>query len=214
MWPALIAGAAALGGSIWSAQSAKDEAKKNRDFQERMSSTSHQREVKDLVAAGIHPVAATRMGGASTPGGATAQVPDMGEAAGKAVGTGLAVRAAQAQVELLKAQANREDAQAGLARTQAADMQSTATGRYALLSSQLDVSQLDARQRREMLPAVLAKAQQEVQLTANSARAAKARALLDEFAASGAANVAAFEQQVGQAGPWAKALFNLLKALR
>lgn len=79
----------ALGGavdsSVSSAKSAKaqnaanqfnaDEAQKNRDFQERLSSTSYQRGVADLEAAGLNPMLAFSQGGASTPGGAQATFP-------------------------------------------------------------------------------------------------------------------------------------------
>lgn len=49
------------------------EAQKNRDWQERMANSAHQREIKDLKAAGLNPVLSVTGGsGAATPSGSSA----------------------------------------------------------------------------------------------------------------------------------------------
>ncbi len=75
-WAAGIAAFGSLvGGERANALSVK-EAQKNRDFQARMSSTAHQREVADLRAAGLNPILSAGGGGASTPSGGQAPISD------------------------------------------------------------------------------------------------------------------------------------------
>lgn len=73
----LITGGASLLGGLLGNNSASKEAQKNREFQERMAKNAHQYEVEDLRKAGLNPILSGLGGqGASTPGGATANVKD------------------------------------------------------------------------------------------------------------------------------------------
>lgn len=70
----IIAAGSSLLGGILQNNSAKAQAQNQMDFQREMSDTAHQREVKDLEAAGLNPILSARGSGASTPSGASAPV--------------------------------------------------------------------------------------------------------------------------------------------
>lgn len=73
-----LAGAASIAGNWISGNMSAKEAQKNRDFQKDMSDTAHQREMEDMRKAGLNPALSAKTGGASTPSGNVAQVPDYG----------------------------------------------------------------------------------------------------------------------------------------
>ena len=113
--PALLTGAgfaiggptgAMIGAGLGSAISGAKANRQNRElagqqmaFQERMSSTAHQRQVADLKAAGLNPLL-SGTGGASTPSGATATMQNIAEGISNSAQSLLTAHQQQQQINL------------------------------------------------------------------------------------------------------------------
>lgn len=108
MWGAVLGGLASAYGQYRSN-------KETRNYATKMSGTAHQRQMADLKAAGINPILAGRLGGASTP---SYQAGNIGAAGVSGYGQVSSAKQAQAQTEQVKAQTGLTKAQTQKVKTE------------------------------------------------------------------------------------------------
>lgn len=92
-----FSGVSSLAGGLLGNAGRTDAASAQQAFQEKMSGTAFQRQVADLKAAGINPMLASKLGGASTPPGAMPQIMDV---ITPALSSAQQMQSVQAQTEL------------------------------------------------------------------------------------------------------------------
>lgn len=101
-------------------QKNKGEAQKNRNFQDQMSSTAHQRQVADLRAAGLNPLLSNNSG-ASAPSGSQATMNDAGPTVAKGLGEAAELafkgKSQKSDIALQGAQIKAAEAQAAASNT-------------------------------------------------------------------------------------------------
>lgn len=126
-WGGLLSAAGSVIGSLIQSNGQASANSQNQDsaanqmaFQERMSSTAHQREVEDLRKAGLNPILSAKLGGASTPTGAMANaINTVGDLGNRAANSAHSIAMMDSQLELMKAQAEQAKAGAVQSRSQA-----------------------------------------------------------------------------------------------
>jgi len=143
-WSSLAPSAVGAVGSYIGASEANKasaaQARSQMEFQERMSSTAHQREVKDLIAAGLNPMLSAKLGGASSPAGAMAPVQNV---LGQATASAAQNYQLETQARLIRAQEKATLEQADYTNAQKLEILTKMPG-HQKYSSQVDavISQL------------------------------------------------------------------------
>lgn len=173
--------------------------------------SAHQREVRDLQAAGIHPMMSARGGGL-----------DVGPMVNPAEGvsSALSIQRQKAEIELIRAQAHAAASSGELNRTQAAEIATFSPGRGALVAAQEAIASQNLAQQREMFPVLVEKARGEVASLKTSAAREQAQALLLKAQEAVTSRDAALAQdwlklyrQLGSAGPYLRVLALTLESL-
>lgn len=109
----IIAAGIVLGGTLLTNQANSAQSQRQMDFQDKMSGTSHQREVADLKAAGLNPLLSVNKG-ASTPGGAQAVMQNPAEKAIQAANTAAQTKNLKETNELIITQEAKASAERAL----------------------------------------------------------------------------------------------------
>ncbi len=99
-----VPAAITLAGGLFANRASAKEADANRQFQDELSRTAHQREVADLRAAGLNPILSGTGGrGATTPPGSMATMRNPAEGVASAAAAGMQARQGRQQIQNLKA---------------------------------------------------------------------------------------------------------------
>lgn len=204
----IIGGLLSAGGSAYASNRSRQSVKDQMAFQERMSSTAAQRSVEDYRRAGLNPALAYERT-ASSPGGAATTFEDP---LTKGLASG---RDSAAFITALKQQkANLFLTEQQTAGALAANARDTASSN--LMHAQTTTENVKRGFMVAQQPHDLRQIAAQAILAEEQGRLTRSQTQLSEYAQPGAANTAAFERKLGQAGPaigTARTLSEIIKSL-
>lgn len=99
MWQAALGAGASLLGTALQNRAAKQQASNAMSFEREMSNTAYQRAMVDMKKAGLNPILAGKLGGASTPRGQQANIGNLGTAAMEGAASAIGLKQAKAEAE-------------------------------------------------------------------------------------------------------------------
>lgn len=214
-----LAGAAIAGGLGFLGQQSANEAnaeqaRLNREFQERMSNTQYQRGVADLRAAGLNPALAYQQGGASSPTGSSAP-PMQNTLAGpsNALSTLLQLQLQEAQIKNVEMDTHKKHVDAQATEYITGNEVANIIARTELLQEQKIAMSQENKQRVERLAADLRKAVLEGDTYLVQMRSAELRMTLDRLGIPEAEASANYFRGLGKWSPYvggAKELIDLI----
>lgn len=177
-------------------------------FQKHQADTAHQREVVDLQKAGINPLMTAQTRGSPVP-----DLPSFGADVQAGISSGLSLQRQPRELDRLSAVVAETAARARELGISADWMDTLKALQVKLMDRDLTLKDLDIQQLRLIQPIALDQARAELLATGASARHANALADLDELAKTGAVNVQKLEQDIGESGPAARFLLELIRSI-